>query len=256
LVTGFTINAQAQKTNTTIANPVYVDKAGVLRWTATKKEAAVFGMNYTVPFAYGYRSHKALGKDLEKAIDEDVYHFARLGPGAFRVHVWDAGISDSPGNLKENEHLKLFDYLLYKLKQRGIKIMLTPLAFWGNGYPEPDIKTGSFSSIWNKQQVLVTEAAIKAQENYLQQFLAHINPYTKRTYGEDEDVIAMEINNEPHHSGTKGQAAEYIRRMIAAVKSSGWTKPIFYNISESPSYADAVANANIDGVSFQWYPTV
>src|SRR4051812_25393503 len=148
--TGFT----QKKTNQ--QNLVYVDKAGVLRWTFDNKDAKFFGVNYTVPFAYGYRSHKVLGVDLQKAIDADVYHFARLGLDAFRVHVFDTEISDSLGNLKDNEHLKLFDYLLYKLEQRGIKILITPLAFWGNGYPEPDEKTGSFSSIWNKQQVLVT----------------------------------------------------------------------------------------------------
>ncbi|MBD0276978.1 MAG: membrane or secreted protein, partial [Flavisolibacter sp.] len=245
----------AQGNNSKNSNLVYVDKQGILRYTKDNAEAAFFGVNYTVPFAYGYRSHKALGVDLEKAIDADVYHMARLGLDAFRVHVWETEISDSLGNLKENEHLGLFDYLLSKLKERNIKIVLTPLAFWGPGYPEPDIKTGSFSSIWNKQLVLVTEAAIKAQENYLRQFLQHVNPYTKQTYGQDPDVLFLEINNEPHHSGTQQQAADYIARMIKAVKSTGWTKPIFYNISESPLYAKAVANAAIDGVSFQWYPT-
>lgn len=254
-MTGFVAIAQAQTKVSKNANPVCVDKSGVMRWTKTGKEATFFGVNYTVPFAYGFRSHKALGKDLKKAIDEDVYHFARLGLDAFRVHVWDTEISDSLGNLLENEHLKLFDYLLYKLKERNIKILITPLAFWGNGYPEPDEKTGSFSSIYGKQKVLVTEAAIKAQEVYLKQFFKHVNPYTKQTYGSDNDVIAMEINNEPHHSGTKKGAADYIERMVAAVKSSGWTKPIFYNISESPTYADVVAASDIDGVSFQWYPT-
>jgi hypothetical protein len=237
------------------ANPVYVDKSGVLRWTRSNSEAAFFGVNYTVPFAYGYRSHLALKADLEKAIDNDVYHFARLGVDAFRVHIWDTEITDTAGNLKENEHLRLFDYLVQRLKERKIKIFLTPLAFWGSGYPERDPNTGSFSSKWNKQQVLVTEAAIKAQETYLQQLLKHVNPYTKLSYGKDTDIVALEINNEPHHSGPREGAAAYIARMVAAVKGSGWTKPIFYNISESPSYAGVVAAAPVDGVSFQWYPT-
>lgn len=236
-------------------NPVYVDASGVLRWTGTKKEAAFFGVNYTVPFAYGYRSHKALGVDPEKAIDADVAHMARLGFDAFRVHVWDTEIADSAGNLLPNEHLRLFDYLLMRLKERNIKILITPLAFWGNGYPEPDQNTGSFSSKYNKRQVLVTPQAIAAQETYLKQFFRHVNPYTNTTYGKDPDVIAMEINNEPHHSGPKPAVTEYINRMAAAVRSTGWTKPIFYNISESPSYADAVAAAKVDGHSFQWYPT-
>src|SRR5687767_6311262 len=96
---------------------VFVDDKGVLRFTRSKKEAAFFGVNYTVPFAYGYRSHKALGVDPEKAIMQDVYHFARLGLNAFRVHMWDTEISDSLGNLKENEHLRLFDFLIHQLKQ-------------------------------------------------------------------------------------------------------------------------------------------
>jgi hypothetical protein len=43
--------------------------------------------------------------------------------------------------------------------------------------------------------------------------------------------------------------------MVAAVRSTGWTKPIYYNISENPSVASGVAKAKIDGVTFQWYPT-
>ena len=236
-------------------NPVYVDKQGIMRWTKTNAEAAFFGVNYTVPFAYGYRSHKARGADLEKAIQQDVYHLSRLGLDAFRVHVWDTEITDSSGNLLENDHLRLYDFLLAELKKRNIKTILTPIAFWGNGYPERDEKTQGFSSFYNKQQAVVNENAISAQENYLKQILKHVNPYTKLTYQDDPDIIAAEINNEPHHSGPKEKTREYVNRMVAAMKTMGWTKPIFYNISESPSYARAVAQANIDGVSFQWYPT-
>lgn len=237
------------------SNLIYVDDKGVIRCTKDKSEAAFFGVNYTVPFAYGYRSHKALGVGIEKAIDADVYHMARLGLDAFRVHVWDVEISDSLGNLLENEHLRLFDYLIKKLKEHNIKILVTPIAFWGNGYPEPDIKTNGFSYVYGKGGSVVKEEGFKAQENYLKQFFTHVNPYTKLSYRDDPDVIAMEINNEPHHSGPKERTTEYVNRMAAAVRSTGWTKPIFYNISESPAYADAVVKANVDGHSFQWYPT-
>lgn len=236
-------------------DPVYVDKHGVMRWTKDKTEAAFFGVNYTVPFAYGFRSHKALGVDIEKAIDADVHHMARLGLDAFRVHVWDVDITDSLGNLLKNEHLRLFDYLLMRLKEKNIKILITPIAFWGNGYPEPDVKTNGFSYVHGKGPSVVKEEAFRAQENYLKQFFTHINPYTKLAYKDDPDVIAMEINNEPHHSGPKERTTEYVNRMTKAVKSTGWTKPVFYNISESPRYADAVVKAKVDGHSFQWYPT-
>jgi hypothetical protein len=245
--------AFAQKSKS--ANLVYVDDKGVMRYTRDHSEASFFGVNYTVPFAYGYRSHQALGIEVEKAIDADVYHMSLLGLDAFRVHVWDVEISDSLGNLLQNEHLRLFDYLVKKLEQYNIKILITPIAFWGNGYPEQDIHTNGFSYVYGKGPSVVKEEAFKAQENYLKQFFAHVNPYTNLTYKDDPGVIAMEINNEPHHSGPKERTTEYINRMAAAVKSTGWTKPIFYNISESPSYADAVAKATVDGHSFQWYPT-
>jgi beta-glucosidase/6-phospho-beta-glucosidase/beta-galactosidase len=110
------------------SNLVYVDKHGVLRWTKNNSEASFFGVNYTTPFAYSYRAHKALNLDLEKAIQQDVYHLARLGLDAFRVHVWDTEISDTSGNLLDNDHLRLFDFLLSELKKRDIKIIITPIA--------------------------------------------------------------------------------------------------------------------------------
>ncbi|TFF36378.1 membrane or secreted protein [Mucilaginibacter psychrotolerans] len=237
------------------ANEIYIDAKGIIRLQKDDSEASFFGVNYTVPFAYGYRSHKKLSVDLEKAIDADVYHLARLGVTAFRVHVWDTEISDFQGNLKENEHLRLFDYLLFKLEERGIRTIITPIAFWGNGYPDKDEHTGSFSDVYGKEKALVDPKAFEAQERYLTQFFKHVNPYTKKTYGQDRFIIATEINNEPHHSGPKALTTNYINRIMAAIKSTGWTKPVFYNISESPWYADAVAASTANGFSFQWYPT-
>ena len=247
--------AYPQKKTPKSSNLVYVDKQGVLRYVSNNAEAAFFGVNYTTPFAYAYRAHRAVNFDLEKAIQQDVYHMARLGLDAFRVHVWDTEISDTLGNLIENDHLRLFDFLLAELKKRNIKTIITPIAFWGNGYPERDEATPGFSRKYGKGRATTNDTAIVAQENYLRQFFKHVNPYTKLTYTEDPDVIAVEINNEPSHSGPKPAVTNYINRLAAAIKSVGWTKPVYYNISQGPFYADAVAKANIDGVSFQWYPT-
>jgi len=237
------------------AQLVYVDKSGILRWTKTQQEAAFFGVNYTVPFAYSYRAHKALGIDPEAAIRADVYHMARLGLDAFRVHVWDTEITDSLGNLLENEHLRLFDFLIAELEKRHIMTIMTPIAFWGNGYPERDERTPGFSRVYGKSKATANDTAIRAQENYLKQLFRHVNPYTHHTYTDDENIIAVELNNEPSHSGPKSGVTAYIDRLAAAIRSVGWTKPLFYNISQSPYYADAVAKAAVDGHSFQWYPT-
>lgn len=82
-----------------------------------------------------------------------------------------------------------------------------------------------------------------------------MNPYTKLSYGNDPDVIAVEINNEPSHSGPKEGVTKYINRLVDAIKSTGFSKPLFYNISQNPYYADAVVASNVVGFSFQWYPT-
>ena len=146
------------------SSSVYVDKKGVMRWSKSNAEVQGFGVNYTVPFAHAYRAAKILNISPKDAIDNDVYHFARLGFDAYRVHVWDTEISDSLGNLLDNEHLQLFDYMLKKMKDRGMKYILTPIAFWGNGYPEPDEKTPGFSRKYGKGNCLTNEEAIKAQE--------------------------------------------------------------------------------------------
>lgn len=234
---------------------IYIDKEGVMRWKKDKTEAAFYGVNYTTPFAFAYRAHKTLDVDLEKAIQQDVYHLARLGLDAFRVHVWDTEISDVAGNLLENEHLRLYDFLLAELKKRNIKTIITPIAFWGNGYPERDENTPGFSQFYGRGKLTTNDSAIVAQENYLKQFFKHVNPYTKLSYHDDPDVIAVEINNEPAHSGPKSGVTQYINRLAAAIKSTGWKKPVFYNISQGPYYADAVTASVADGYSFQWYPS-
>lgn len=248
------VAAQNKKVRTETA-PVFIDKNGVMRWKSTKEEASFFGVNYTTPFAYAYRAHKAVNADLEQAIRDDVYHMARLGFDAFRVHVWDNEISDVSGNLLDNEHLRLFDFLVAELKKRNIKTIVTPIAFWGNGYPERDEDVKGFSQHFGRGKLTTNDSAIVAQEVYLRQFFKHVNPYTKLSYGDDPDVIAMEINNEPAHSGPKAGVTAYINRLAAVVRETGWSKPIFYNISQGPYYADAVAASVANGFSFQWYPS-
>lgn len=246
---------QAQVAVQSTKRGVLVDHKGVMRWEDTKQEIQGFGVNYTVPFAHAYRSAKKLGIDPLKAIDEDVYHFSRLGFDLYRVHVWDTEISDTLGNLLYNENLHAFDYLLKKLGERNINYVLTPIAFWGNGWPEPDDPTPGFAAKYGKDNCLTDPGAIKAQENYLFQFMNHVNPYTGVAYKDAPRLIAIEISNEPHHREAPEKVTAFIQRMVNAVKKTGYKKPIFYNISHSVHLADAYFKAGIQGGTFQWYPT-
>lgn len=246
--------ALAQKPSPKAAD-VYVDAKGVLRWQGNKQEVALFGVNYTTPFAYSFRAHQKLGVNLEKAIDQDVYHLSRLGIDAFRVHVWDVEITDTLGNIIQNEHLRLLDYLVQRLKQRRIKIILTPIAYWGNGYPEKDTAQTGFSGIYPKGRAYNNERAVRAQENYLAQFLNHRNQYTGQLNREDPDIIAYEVCNEPHYRQPEAEVSRFVERMVQAMRSTGYKKPIFYNIAESPTVANAILNSPVQGFTFQWYPS-
>ena len=83
----FTLAGYAKKIPT-----VYIDGKGVMRWSDTRKEASFYGVNYTLPFAHAYRAMNYLGIDHKNAIDRDVYHIARLGLNAYRIHIWDVEI--------------------------------------------------------------------------------------------------------------------------------------------------------------------
>ncbi|MDF1516948.1 MAG: cellulase family glycosylhydrolase [Lutibacter sp.] len=241
--------------NTKPKGDVYVDNLGVMRWKLSNKEVQGFGVNYTVPFAHAFRSAKRMGIDQKKAIENDVYHFSRLGFDLYRVHVWDTEISDSLGNLIENEHLDTFDFLMKKLKEKGIRAIITPIAFWGNGWPEPDEYTPGFSHKYGKDNSLTNPAAINAQKNYLFQFLNHVNPYTGLAYKNDPSIIAFEISNEPHHRGSEKEVINFIKGIVKAMRKSGTKKPILYNISHSVHLAEAYFKAGIQGGTFQWYAT-
>jgi hypothetical protein len=233
---------------------VFVDDHGVMRYTNTQAEVAVFGVNYSAPFAHGYRALQRLGVPLEAAIDADVYHFSRLGFNVYRIHVWDREISDEHGNLLVNDHVRAFDYLLAQLKQRGIKIVLTPLQFGTAGYPEPGVPLPGFSSRYGKQGSLENRESWPLQERYLQQFMEHVNPHTGLAYKDDPDVIAVEINNEPGHF-EYDLTLEYINQMVAAVRRSGYKNPILYNMSHGIPVHQAYLDAEVQGGTFQWYPS-
>lgn len=232
---------------------VYIDKNGTMRWSADNSEAAFFGVNYTLPFAHAYRAMNYLGVDHKAAIDRDVYHFARLGFNAYRVHIWDVEISDSYGNLRPTEHLDLLDYLIAKLKERNIEVVLTAMTNFGNGYPEQNVPTDGFSYMY-KARDHSDPKAIEVEQCYIAQLVSHINPYTGLAYKNDSDIIGFEINNEPHHSVSTEQTKAYINSMVKAIRGTGCEKPIFYNVSHNIDKAEAYFSSDIQGTTYQWYP--
>ena len=235
---------------------VLMSSANVAAQSRPGSEKAWFGVNYCAPFAHGYRVHQRLGKDAKDAIRRDVYHIWRMGMNAYRIHVWDVEISDEKGNLLDNEHLDLLDYTVAEMKSRGIDVTLTPIAFWGNGWPEPDDRSlPGFSNRKGKGEILLDEPSIKAMENYLKQFMKHKNKYTGNTYATEPALVAVEVNNEPNEGACADkQVTDYINRMVKAIKSTGFKKPVLYNVSENSRKVSATLASKADGFTMQWYP--
>ncbi len=236
-------------------SPIYINDKGVMYDASTKQEIQGFGVNYTLPFAHAYRMALQAGVSPEEAIRQDIYHMARLDLDLFRVHVWDTEISDTLGNLLENEHLQLFDFMLSELQKRDIQCVLTPIAYWGNGWPEPDEPSPGFSNKYGKDACLTNTEAIEAQARYLYQFLNHVNVYTGVAYKDDPNIIAFEVSNEPHHHEAPEKITSFINKMVASMRETGCKKPIFYNVSQEYENINAYLAGSIDGVTFQWYPT-
>lgn len=237
------------------ASSDYHVKNGVLL-APNGEEVALFGVNYSLPFAFGYRSVAELGLDHREAIAMDVAHLARLGVTAYRVHLWDKLLTDRDGNLLNNEHLALFDFLLQQLRQHHIKVIITPIAWWGSGYPAPDPAEPGFAVPYSKNQMNEQPKAIAAQHRYLQQLMAHKN-LDGVSYAKDPNIVAFELFNEPKHAKAE-PVTDYVNQLIATMRAAGVTKPLFYNISEQgnwPEFADALCASNIDGIAYQWYPT-
>lgn len=216
---------------------------------------AYYGTNYTVPFAHAYRALGQLGVDRREAIDRDLHHLSALGLDAFRLHIWDVEVSDSAGNLLDNDHLALLDYLIWRLEERGISIILTAQTNFGNGYPERNEDTGAYSYLYEKCRIHDTPPAADAQERYLRALAGHLNPHTGLTYSADPAIIAVEINNEPCHSGSEEEIAAYVDRMASALRQSGWDKDILYNVSHNLWRTPAFYRPEITGTTYQWYPT-
>ncbi|MDH6310433.1 hypothetical protein M2451_003705 [Dysgonomonas sp. PFB1-18] len=248
----FSLSAFTQDKQKT--SEIYIDKKGVMRWDDNNREASFYGVNYTVPFAHAYRALGYLNKDRKEAIDKDVYHFSRLGFNAYRIHIWDVEISDGKGQMIKNDHLDLLDYLIAKLRERNIRVLITTMTNFGNGYPERNQNNGAFSYLYDKCKIHSDANAIAAQKNYVSQLVTHVNPYTKLSYKDDPFVIGFEINNEPCHSDTPTQTESYINTMLDAIKKAGNKKPVFYNVSHNMDHVQAYFNTAIQGTTYQWYP--
>ena len=172
------------------------------------KEVRLWGTNYYGPFNHNFVNITEMGKDIYRSIDGDIEEFKKLGVDVITMHVYDREVSDKWGHLVNNEHMRAFDYLIEKLNQAGICVMITTLV-WYNTIQLQDTLTRSyaywsintcenfgFSNFYTAHEMLWNEDALKAQEIYLNEFFDHANAFSGKKFYEYENIVAVEVINE------------------------------------------------------------
>jgi len=239
---------------------VYLDRDGVIRWRDDRSEVALFGANYVLTGASDYRAAGYLGADRRRMIDEDMAQLARMGWDGLRLTFWgDWEAADSAGNLIANDHLDLLDYLIARARERGIYLLFSPIQLYSSTWPdamEREREAPGFGRVFGKARMGTDPAAIASQVNYLRQILNHVNPYTRTAIKDEPAILFVELVNEPwHHPEDLDGSVRYIDALTDAVRSTGCTKLVFYNVSQDFRIGEAVRRSRAQGITFGWYPT-
>jgi len=237
---------------------IYLDDNGIMKWNKTREEVALFGANYCLPSACDYRAASYFTDDLKTEIERDMTHFVRMGWEGLRVCLWgDSENSDTLGNLINNDHLDLMDYLIFQARERGIYMLFSPIVTYTSQWPDAmDKPVYGFSAYYDKGELGTNPYAIAAQQNYLRQILNHVNPYTGTAIKDEPNILFIEMINEPfHHPEDTTGSIQYINALTSAVRSTGCKKIVFHNVSQDFAIASAVSQSDIQGVTFGWYPS-
>jgi hypothetical protein len=171
--------------------PIHV-KEGVLRYP-DGKEVALWGTNYYPMSWWQFVNMEKTGVDMKATIRRDLDDMKEMGVQAIRIHVFDREISDGDGNLQDNIHLDLLQYLVAQCEKRDIYFYFTLIAWWGSPNALPD----SFSNVTSKPGMMFVPKAKKAAANFIRQFLNHRNPYNQKPLKADPPVVFLEVMNEP-----------------------------------------------------------
>ena len=109
----YRLPAAAQPDDQTPSGDVFVDKQGVLRWQKTQAGSGlVWGELHRRPSPTPTAPISSVGVGTSRPFGRTCTTCRGWGVDAFRVHVWDVEITDTLGNLLENEHLRLLDFLV------------------------------------------------------------------------------------------------------------------------------------------------
>ena len=175
------------------------------------RSVKLWGVNYLAPFNHNFVNIEESGISHTATIDKDLDHFALMGVDFIRIHLYDREVTDARGNLLDNEHMKVFDYLVEQARKRGIFLMLTPTVWWNTVQNEVRMRKGyaywdltqqpnfGFSNYFAKHAILWHPEAIECQKRYLRSLFGRRNAYSGKRLCDYENIVVIELTNEPDY---------------------------------------------------------
>ncbi len=127
---------------------------------------------------------------------------AQMGVNLTRHHHMDAdwatpNLFDNKKSTGElgKEALERFDYFVAQLQKRGI-YQFFDLIVHRKAYPDDKIEAADDVTAGYKIEGEFSPKLIELQEKLVTQLFSHENPYTKKKYGQDPAIAALEVINE------------------------------------------------------------
>ncbi len=199
--------------NATYTKPFRVQEQRLI--DAEGREVRLWGVNYYLPFSHNYINVRDRGADHLAAIDRDIRDFRLLGVQLVRMHVFDREISDMYGNLVENDHLRVFDYLINQLQANGIYLMITTMAWWNTVenqslldkryafWEAGQSPAFGFANFCPKHALIWHPQALDCEERYLRGLFTHQNCFSGLRLPEYDNLVVIEVINEPEYPSPK-----------------------------------------------------
>ena len=186
----------------------FVIKDGIIR-DQNGKEVRLWGVNYYAPFNHNYINIQQSGISHTVCMDKDFADFKQMNIDLVRIHLYERELTDPRGNLVENDHLKMFDYLVEKAYHEGVFLMLSPSNYWNTVETEAKMheryaywdltqyRTFGFTNFFSVDAMLWHPEAIECQRNYMEQLFRHKNAYSGKRLCDYSNIVVMELINEP-----------------------------------------------------------
>lgn len=260
-------------------------------------EVALWGVNFQTALSWEYNGRlKKCAVPLEvealkKITDCNLDQLVRMRSNMIRMHLLPSDFTDKAGNVCGSIFLDVLDYTIAACRARGIYVYLTLVNEMNSVYLKDSFMAGRDRREWITDPGLVDKT-----ELYIRSMLTRRNRYTKVLYSEDPTIAVFEISNEPgyvdyttlasdpmfapwrkafeswcrergladhlnlHYYAFRYESVRaYINRMCLAIRSTGATKPVVWNLNwprmvqEHQDVFQAAADSTADAVSFCLY---